>query len=84
MTVELESDRNTHLNSFPVSSLKINATKTQIMILGTWKMLWNIPIMRTKVSYTIVSETRVVTNIGAYLDIGQAPHLPSTQGAHHI
>ena len=68
MVAALENDVDRLLNWFSVNSLKINAKKTQIMLLGTRQMLHGIPTLRLKVGDTIVSESREVKNLGVHMD----------------
>ena len=57
-----------HVDWFCQSQMKINASKTQLLVLGTKQMLRNLPQISIKVGTSTVTESRTVRNLGLVID----------------
>ena len=53
---------------FCQNQMKINASKTQLLVLGTKQMLRNLPQISIKVGTSTVTESRTVRNLGLVID----------------
>ena len=53
---------------FNENRLKVNASKTQMIVFGTKAMLKNQPAISVKFCGTAIQESRVVKNLGLYMD----------------
>ena len=62
---------------FCANQMKINASKTQLLVLGTKAMLRNVPQLSIKVGTATVTESKYVKNLGLVIDkhLSFEPHI---------
>ena len=65
---------------FNENRLKVNASKTQMIVFGTRAMLRNQPKIAISFCGTMISESRVVKNLGLYMD----RHLTFVEHVDHV
>ena len=53
---------------FAKNSLKLNSSKTQVIVFGTRAMLRDLPTVSVRVGSDVVTERREVKNLGVYMD----------------
>ena len=68
MIFSLESELERILDWFSQNLLKINASKTQVIVFGNRAMLRDMPQVSVKVANTQVAETQTVKNLGLVMD----------------
>ena len=68
MVTCLESELALLSDWFAQNSLKLNSTKTQVIVFGTRAMLKDLPSVSVRVGNTVVSESREVKNLGVHMD----------------
>ena len=64
----LESELAVVFDWFAQNSLKLNSSKTQVIVFGTRAMLRDLPTVSIRVGNDVVSERREVKNLGVYMD----------------
>ena len=68
MIMCLESELAVVFDWFAQNSLKLNSSKTQVIVFGTRAMLRDLPTVSVRVGNDVVSERREVKNLGVYMD----------------
>ena len=80
MIEAIESTLSHLFDWFCENRLKINAKKTQLIMFGTRAMLRNLPSICIKFNGTTINETRVVKNLGVFMD----RHMTFTNHVDHV
>ena len=64
----LESKLSLLFDWFAQNSLKLNSSKTQVIVFGTRAVLRDLPTVSARVGNTVVSECREVKKLGVHMD----------------
>ena len=64
----LETELSLLFDWFAQNSLKLNSSKTQVIVFGSRAMLRGLPTVSVRVGNTVVNERREVKNLGVYMD----------------
>ena len=77
MVHQLETTLEKVVEWFCQNQMKINESKTQLLVLGTKAMLRNIPQVSINVGRSVVTESRIVKNLGLVIDrhLSFEPHI---------
>ena len=64
----MESTLSVVLDWFNCHSMKVNETKTQLIVFGTNAMLRHLPPVSVKFGSAVITESRSVKNLGLVMD----------------
>ena len=77
MIRDLETELSHLFDWFSQNTLKLNASKTQLIVFGTSAMLRDLPSVSIRVGNTVITESREVKNLGIHMDrhLTYRPHV---------